>query len=301
MMALVCTSPVVNTTSSEGIRKKRASLACQSCRQHKVKCSLAQTGAPCQRCRRVNTDCTAHLSKRSREYRRRAMSLAQLPAPPPLLLPRGHSIATASDDRDLGNSLATNLSAIQHDSQRSPTSRVQDLQDGIDMTPHSSIQFQSTCTRNSDGPTDPIESPELPPYISTTRHIFDVEEVAYLKSRGALSVPLPDLRDQLLLAFLLYVHPFLPVVDFQDVCDAVEGQPGCQMSLLLFQAIMFAGTAFVDLQLLLDAGFENRLAARAYFFRKIKVSCKGCHGGNTSLTNLRSSCSMISSTSPTES
>lgn len=285
MMPSVCTPSVVDASSSEGLRKKRASLACQNCRQHKVKCSLAQTGAPCQRCRRVNTECTAHLSKRSREYRRRAMSLAQLPAPPPLLLPRGHSIATASDGPKFGTSVATNLSAIQQDFQRSPTSRVQDLQDGIDMTPHSSIQFQSTCTRNTDGSTDPIETPELPPYISTTKHIFDVEEVAYLKIRGALSVPLPDLRDQLLLAFLLYVHPFLPVVDFQDVCDAVEGQPGCQISLLLFQAIMFAGTAFVDLQLLLDAGFENRLAARAYFFRKIKVSCSGRHGINTRLTH----------------
>ena len=201
------------------------------------------------------------------------MSLAQLPAPPPLLLPRGVSTVPTSDTQGYESIVVANLpNAIQQDTQNSPTSRVQDLQDEIDLTPHSSIQFQSTYTRNSDGCVDPTESPELPSYISPTKHIFDVEEIAYLRSRGALSVPLPDLRDQLLLAFLLYVHPFLPVVDFQDVCDAVEGRPGCQISLLLFQAIMFAGTAFVDLQHLLDAGFENRLAARAYFFRKIKVS-----------------------------
>jgi hypothetical protein len=94
-----------------------------------------------------------------------------------------------------------------------------------------------------------------------------------LSQRGALSIPEPGLRDELLLAFVLYVYPTLPVVDLQDLVKAVEGHPGCDVSLILFQAVMFAGTAFVDLQLLVDAGFESRLAARAYFFRKVKVRC----------------------------
>jgi len=55
------------------------------------------------------------------------------------------------------------------------------------------------------------------------------------------------------------------VLDLQDFFNAIGGQSDSEVS-LLFQAVIFAGTAFVDLQFLLDAGFENRLAARAYFF-----------------------------------
>ncbi len=114
---------------------------------------------------------------------------------------------------------------------------------------------------------------KMPSYIRPDSREFDPEDIHYLRRRGALSIPDPILRDQLLLAFILYVHPALPVVDLQDVIDAIEGRPGCDVSLILFQAIMFSGTAFVDLQLLLDAGFESRLSARAYFYRKVKVSC----------------------------
>ena len=84
---------------------------------------------------------------------------------------------------------------------------------------------------------------------------------------------MPDdgLRDQLLLSVIIYIYPFLPVLDIQEFLEGVEGKDGAKVSLILFQAVMFAGTAFVDLQYLLDAGFENRIAARAHFFQKIKV------------------------------
>jgi hypothetical protein len=113
---------------------------------------------------------------------------------------------------------------------------------------------------------------ELPTYIRPASHELESGDMDFMRSRGALSIPHDTLRDQLLLAFALYVYPQLPVVNFQDVCDSIEGKSSCKISLLLFQAIMFSGTAFVDLQALIDAGFENRLGARAYFFRKIKVS-----------------------------
>ena len=114
---------------------------------------------------------------------------------------------------------------------------------------------------------------DLPSYIRPASREFESEDIHYLRHCGALAIPNPILRDQLLLAFILYVLPAVPVVDLQDIIDALEGRSGCNISLILFQAIMFSGTAFVDLQFLVDAGFESRLAARAYFYHKIKVSC----------------------------
>jgi hypothetical protein len=44
------------------------------------------------------------------------------------------------------------------------------------------------------------------------------------------------------------------------------------MSLLLFQAMMFAGAGFADMAILRSAGFNSRKEARKHFFNRCKVS-----------------------------
>jgi hypothetical protein len=63
---------------------------------------------------------------------------------------------------------------------------------------------------------------------------------------------------------LLDVHELIQTVDSNDSTSAV--------SLLLFQAIMFAGVASVDMAYLQTAGYTNRRAARRDFFQKTRVS-----------------------------
>lgn len=98
------------------------------------------------------------------------------------------------------------------------------------------------------------------------------DDVEFLTRRGALTLPDTELRDQLLRCFVLYVYPYMPIVDLEDILGAIDGKEGApKISLTLFQAIMFAGTAFVDLSLLLGAGYEDRRSARGDYFQKIKV------------------------------
>lgn len=113
--------------------------------------------------------------------------------------------------------------------------------------------------------------PTLPSYIRPASRELSADDLELLYRRGALSIPDDELRDQLLRAFILYVYPFLPVVDLQEFLQAVDGNGGTRISLLLFQAVMFAGTAFVDLQFLIMAGFADRRAARLHFHNKAKV------------------------------
>lgn len=252
--------------------KKRSSLACNNCRHRKVKCSLIQTGTPCLNCKQGDLECTSTISKRTREYRLQSIRLAQT-GERPTLLPRRHSTTpTASWSR----STPQDPSSVRRDCvQESPTYVSFNAHSDAEPTP------RSGDASNSLGPNEDNlrGGRSLPSFIRATKRNIGPKDLAYLDSCGALHVPPPALRDQLLLAFVLYAYPFLPVVDLQDVCDAIEGHPECQISLILFQAIMFAGTAFVDLNTLLDAGFESRLAARAYFFRKIKASLHPPHRG----------------------
>ena len=69
-----------------------------------------------------------------------------------------------------------------------------------------------------------------------------------------------------------YVHPFLPIIDLQDFLGTVErNQATDTISLLLFQAIMFAGTAYIDMRYLLAQGYMTRKAARKPFFERVKL------------------------------
>jgi hypothetical protein len=64
----------------------------------------------------------------------------------------------------------------------------------------------------------------------------------------------------------------MPIVDLDDFLGAIDGRPGCpQISLVVYQAIFFSATAFVDLALLQEAGYENRRGARQEYYQKIKV------------------------------
>lgn len=112
----------------------------------------------------------------------------------------------------------------------------------------------------------------LPSYIRPPSREFSADDLEFLHRRGAFSIPDDELRDQLLRSFILYVYPYLPVVDLQDFLSALDGNGGSSISLLLFQAVMFAGTAFVDQQFLNQAGFADRRTARVYFYNKIKVN-----------------------------
>lgn len=101
-----------------------------------------------------------------------------------------------------------------------------------------------------------------------------VEDAIHLQNRGALAVPSIELQNALFLAFVNYVYPYMPVLDLQQFVDALncrDGRKG-RVSLLLFHAVMFAGTAFVDIKWLRDAGCVTRIKARRAFFLKTKVN-----------------------------
>uniref|UniRef100_A0A093V4N4 Cutinase transcription factor 1 beta n=1 Tax=Talaromyces marneffei PM1 TaxID=1077442 RepID=A0A093V4N4_TALMA len=64
----------------------------------------------------------------------------------------------------------------------------------------------------------------------------------------------------------------LPVLDLHSFLEAVaRNDPDANISLLLFQAVMFAGTAFVDLRHLQAAGFKTRREARKAFFNNARL------------------------------
>ncbi|PWY78116.1 hypothetical protein BO94DRAFT_498225 [Aspergillus sclerotioniger CBS 115572] len=98
------------------------------------------------------------------------------------------------------------------------------------------------------------------------------EDLEFLRFRGALSIPESGLRNELLRCYIKWVHSFMPVLNLQEFLRCVaENDPKSNISLLLFQAVMFVATAFVDLQHLQAAGYATRKSARSAFFTRLRL------------------------------
>lgn len=115
---------------------------------------------------------------------------------------------------------------------------------------------------------------KLPDYLKPLPQRMTSVDIDYLFAKGALSLPEIPVRNALLRSYLEYVHPYMPLIEVHELLQIIDdgtGQSG-RISLLLFQAIMFAGTAFVDMDELRAAGYSSRKSARKAFFQKARVS-----------------------------
>jgi hypothetical protein len=140
-----------------------------------------------------------------------------------------------------------------------------------------SIHGDRTATRLASPmpmPPAPMLKHRLPEYLKPLPQRMTSVDIDYLFAKGALSLPEDPVRNALLQSYLEYVHPYMPLLEVYNLLQIINDGTGAtgRISLLLFQAIMFAGTAFVDMEYLRAAGYSNRKAARKAFFQKARVS-----------------------------
>ncbi|CDM33750.1 Transcription factor, fungi [Penicillium roqueforti FM164] len=98
------------------------------------------------------------------------------------------------------------------------------------------------------------------------------ESKSYLHLKGALRIVPVDLRNELLGAYIKYVHPLLPVIDLQWFLSSVMVEDESRFpSPLLHQAVMLAGSAFIEQEAAVKAGFSSRKALRRTLFGRAKL------------------------------
>ncbi|EKV11164.1 C6 transcription factor (Ctf1B), putative [Penicillium digitatum PHI26] len=112
----------------------------------------------------------------------------------------------------------------------------------------------------------------LPDYIRGLPARFQKEEIDYLAVKGALTIPDVTLRNELLKSYIHYVHTYMPLLDLEEFLENIVQNDGIhRISLLLFQAVMFAGVAFIDMKHLQAAGYQTRKVARKVFFQRARL------------------------------
>ncbi|OCT45449.1 C6 transcription factor [Cladophialophora carrionii] len=108
----------------------------------------------------------------------------------------------------------------------------------------------------------------LPNYITPIPRSISGEDLQYLNNKGAFDIPDTQLRDQLLEAYARWIHPFAPMLDLEQILTAIftNGERGT-LSLLLFQSILFAASAYVHT----DYQQGNRKRLRKTFYERARL------------------------------
>lgn len=102
------------------------------------------------------------------------------------------------------------------------------------------------------------------------------DDVRYLEFTGSLHIPTRSVLDHFVREYFLHVHPVLPVVDERAFWDMYDDslmnidKPG-QLSLFVFQSMLFAACATMPLEVLRCCGFGSVRQARETFYRRAKT------------------------------
>lgn len=113
----------------------------------------------------------------------------------------------------------------------------------------------------------------LPGFLKPVSSRLGDEEREYLQKKGALLIPDPPVRDSLCRAFMEFVYPCSPILDVSDFFTKMNRGDASlgRVSLLVFQAVMFAGAAHVPMEDLERAGYRSRREARLHLYNKVRV------------------------------
>ncbi|KAJ5286876.1 hypothetical protein N7478_002562 [Penicillium angulare] len=267
--------------------KRRASKACCCCRARKVRCDVVENGSPCTNCRLDQVECIVTESKRRKKSRvetennNYADSPGEVSEENPLHGIHGFgdipptSPSQASVDVDHGQHMPhllyqTQAQRIGSDARyrrrMAPTPAVPASMPLDNAT----LQIQQLLDPSFGNQRNTNDF--LPDYIRGLPARFQKEDIDYLGAKGALTIPDVTLRNELLKAYIHYVHSYMPLLDLEEFLQTIVQNDGIhRISLLLFQAVMFAGMAFVDMKHLQAAGYQTRKIARKIFFQRARL------------------------------
>ncbi|KAJ5099094.1 hypothetical protein N7532_006095 [Penicillium argentinense] len=266
--------------------KRRASKACCCCRARKVRCDVVENGSPCTNCRLDQVECIVTESKRRKKSRAEVEAPSQSPEASeenPLRLGDMHGLpdmaptspSQASVDIDHGQHMPHLLYQSQahrigsDDRYRRRMAPNPAVPSSMPLA-NATLQIQQLLDPNFGSPR--AASGFLPDYIRGLPARLQKEDIDYLAAKGALSIPDVTLRNELLKAYVHYVHTYMPLLDLEEFLQTIVQNDGIhRISLLLFQAVMFAGMAFVDMKHLQAAGYQTRKAARKIFFQRARL------------------------------
>ncbi|KAB5511614.1 fungal-specific transcription factor domain-containing protein, partial [Coniochaeta sp. 2T2.1] len=305
------TGSTSDTNGGPKVTKRRAVRACVSCRARKVRCDVVK-GAPCGNCRWDNVECIVQESRRRMKNLYTAPLAASMPGTEAFRssISSNPVNITSADLRKASN--VSQMSGIENGALNAAAVGSLDSLEGhvphlISAAATAAAGFPTDtaallaklgdasgrllwpdpATSLNPAPVigdirtgqflntleDPDLLAQLPAFIKPLPSKIAPEDVKYLYTKWALTLPPPKLQNALIRAFVEFVYPYFPLVELGALLNTINSQDGVrgQVSLFLYQAIMFSATAYVEAKYLREAGYTSRRAARKSFFQKTRL------------------------------
>ncbi|RKL12292.1 Cutinase transcription factor 1 beta [Fusarium oxysporum] len=213
--------------------KKRAAWACKYCRARKVRCDVVY-GSPCRNCRWDKMECSIQETRwqTNHVFVANKVTGAEVQNRPVASVINLNGVAEIPKSTDASIGSFTGLAATKVSNEAAASKEA--IKHGV-----------------------PSLGDQVPPGFKPLPTKVAAEDVRYLRSKGALSVPSVPLQSALLQAYVEYVNPYMPLelFPFLNAINAGDGRAE-KVSLLMYQAVMFSATAFVDIELLYDFDCE---------------------------------------------
>ncbi|KAK3698986.1 hypothetical protein LTR37_016677 [Vermiconidia calcicola] len=270
--------------------KHRSSQACQSCRTRKVRCDVKANGSCCTNCRLDGLKCVVVASRRGKPNSHRDSTVEITYSPSQAARVTSNSVSRTTRDDGRTDQEARPTPGVLDGASHVPVCVTFDedldnagghqqpdyiARNGIDHAPSPSFDellTPETGTTTLQQHQSPVGMPPLPSFITPLPSRILNEDVAFLAQKGAFTVPEPDMGIEILRGYLFSVHPFMPMLDFKAFVKALSvGPEDCSISLLLFQAVMFAGLHSLQLHIIHRLGFESTKQAREVFFNRVRL------------------------------
>ncbi|KAL6903299.1 fungal-specific transcription factor domain-containing protein [Trichoderma evansii] len=273
--------------------RRRASKACLHCRQRKVRCDVTLRGVPCLNCQLDHQTCAIQERKSKRPLSDSKISAYREGGS----VIEGLSTRVADENPSGIDSIdqwAKRLSGVPpfgakgsstspHSDARSNESNCIDLE-GFSPKTASAIanvhngktksNRYSTFSNSSKAPGNGTgyNSYDTLPFVATPElgHLSALD-VRFMQLNGCFDLPPMPILNELVRMYFLHTHPIVPLLDEGDFWDSFSCSNGEKISLLLFQAMVFAACAFIPEAVAEAAGFPYPRAAAEAFYKKTKI------------------------------
>ncbi|KAF9895115.1 hypothetical protein FE257_000017 [Aspergillus nanangensis] len=283
-------------------RRYRSTIACQNCRQRKVRCTVTVTGIPCIGCSQDGSEC---ILQRRRGLRNSDQSLLFVGRPRGSPIPDGDSRLVQSSpvtpNMPAHLAMQSPEARLSEIPQPTNTGRINDTQSlpgsnrdrewelsGATIA-NASLQPQGQrpfYTGDHTGFTPVLDV--MAPEDAVPRHILlpssipvslSRQDREFLQYKGCLDLPPNQICVVLLQKYFHHVHPLIPVVEPAEILKFQHSSHAKDCNLLLLWAVFFLAVNFIPKDTVIAAGFPGRMEMKASFFGRAK--CMYDNGGET--------------------
>ncbi|KAJ3550360.1 hypothetical protein NM208_g5 [Fusarium decemcellulare] len=245
-------------------KAQRASRACFSCRARKVKCDVV-TNSPCSNCQWDGTQCVVPRTRRTRKFLFGSQDNVDQS-----VTGVTYVNCQTADTQSFLDPPETNPTTDQVRDHDSTTSGVLDTSYNAVTTPTETVgRPDLTCSRAQTIP-EPGSFSELPAFIRSPS-VPNPGYAAFLQSQDVFDLPNVTIQCALIASFVEYIYPRMPLVDLENFLSCVGSPNGSRgkVSLVLYYAVLFAGSTHVELEDIYNHGYSDRKLLRRELYKRL--------------------------------